>query len=33
MGFQIAGDESADKVLDDYPFALLLGMLLDHSIR
>jgi len=31
MAFQIAGDEAADKVLDDYPFALLLGMLLDQQ--
>jgi uncharacterized HhH-GPD family protein len=31
MGFQIAGDESADKVLDEYPFALVIGMMLDQQ--
>jgi uncharacterized HhH-GPD family protein len=31
MGFQITGDPSADAVLDEYPLALLLGMLLDQQ--
>ena len=31
MGFQITGDDAADKVLTDDPFALLLGMLLDQQ--
>jgi uncharacterized HhH-GPD family protein len=31
MGIQITGDEAADKVLTDDPFALLLGMLLDQQ--
>lgn len=31
MGFQIAGDESADQVLDEYPFALVIGMMLDQQ--
>lgn len=31
MGLQIAGDESADQVLDEYPFALLAGMMLDQQ--
>ena len=31
MGFQIAGDPAADKVLDDSPFALLVGMMLDQQ--
>ena len=31
MGFQIAGDEAADRVLDEQPFALLLGMMLDQQ--
>jgi hypothetical protein len=30
MAIQITGDETADKVLSDDPFALLLGMLLDQ---
>ncbi len=33
MGFQITGDPAADKVLDDSPFALLVGMMLDQRIR
>jgi hypothetical protein len=28
----IAQDEAADKVLSENPFALLAGMMLDHSI-
>ncbi len=31
MGFQICQDESADKVLDESPFALLIGMMLDQQ--
>jgi len=31
MGFQITGDPAADKVLDDSPFALLAGMMLDQQ--
>lgn len=31
MSIQITGDEAADKVLSDDPFALLLGMLLDQQ--
>ena len=31
MAIQITGDETADKVLSDDPFALLLGMLLDQQ--
>ena len=31
MAFNIAQDESADRVLDDNPFALLMGMLLDQQ--
>lgn len=31
MGFQIAGVEEADKVLDEHPFAVLLGMMLDQQ--
>lgn len=31
MGFQIAGDEAADKVLDEQPFAVLIGMMLDQQ--
>src|SRR5689334_728897 len=31
MGIQITGDDAADKVLTDDPFALLLGMLLDQQ--
>lgn len=30
MAIQITGDDAADKVLSDDPFALLLGMLLDQ---
>ena len=29
----ITGDPDTDKLLSDDPFALLVGMLLDHSIR
>lgn len=31
MGFQIANDPGADQVLDEYPFALVLGMMLDQQ--
>src|SRR6478752_9995625 len=31
MGIKITGDDAADKVLSDDPFALLLGMLLDQQ--
>jgi uncharacterized HhH-GPD family protein len=31
MGFHIAGDEAADKVLDEHPFAVLVGMMLDQQ--
>lgn len=31
MGFQIAGEPAADKVLDESPFALLAGMMLDQQ--
>jgi len=31
MAFGIANDAAADKVLDDYPFAPLIGMLLDQQ--
>lgn len=31
MGIQITGDDAADKVLSDDPFALLIGMLLDQQ--
>jgi uncharacterized HhH-GPD family protein len=31
MGIQITGDPAADKVLDDSPFALLIGMMLDQQ--
>jgi uncharacterized HhH-GPD family protein len=31
MSFQIAGEAEADKVLDEYPFALLVGMMLDQQ--
>ncbi len=31
MGFHIAGDAKSDVVLDDYPFALLAGMMLDQQ--
>lgn len=31
MGFHIAGDPAADTVLDDSPFALLVGMMLDQQ--
>ncbi len=31
MGFNITGDPAADKVLDDSPFALLAGMMLDQQ--
>lgn len=31
MGFHIAGDPAADKVLDDSAFALLVGMMLDQQ--
>jgi len=33
MAFQIAQDPAADQVLDDSPFALLLGMLLDQQYK
>jgi uncharacterized HhH-GPD family protein len=31
MGFHIAGDEAADQVLDEHPFAVLVGMMLDQQ--
>jgi uncharacterized HhH-GPD family protein len=31
MGFQIAGDADADRVLDEHPFAVLVGMMLDQQ--
>jgi uncharacterized HhH-GPD family protein len=31
MGLHITGDPAADKVLDDSPFALLVGMMLDQQ--
>jgi uncharacterized HhH-GPD family protein len=31
MGFQIAGDPAADAVLDEHPFALVVGMMLDQQ--
>jgi uncharacterized HhH-GPD family protein len=31
VSFQIAGDEAADKVLDEYPFAVVIGMMLDQQ--
>jgi uncharacterized HhH-GPD family protein len=31
MGFHIAGDEAADKVLDEHPFAIVIGMMLDQQ--
>ncbi len=31
MGFQIANEPAADQVLDEYPFALLIGMMLDQQ--
>jgi uncharacterized HhH-GPD family protein len=31
MSFQIAGDPEADKVLDEYPFAVVIGMMLDQQ--
>ena len=31
MGFQIANDPAADQVLDQYPFALVIGMMLDQQ--
>jgi len=31
MGFGIANDEAADKVLDEHPFAVLLGMMRDQQ--
>lgn len=31
MGFQITGDPAADKVLDESPFALVAGMMLDQQ--
>ncbi len=31
MGFQIANEPAADQVLDSYPFALLVGMMLDQQ--
>lgn len=31
MGYNITGDPAADKVLDDHPFGLLMGMLLDQQ--
>jgi uncharacterized HhH-GPD family protein len=31
MGFQIANDPAADQVLDEHPFALVVGMMLDQQ--
>lgn len=31
MGFQIANEPAADEVLDQYPFALVVGMMLDQQ--
>ena len=31
MGFQIAGEPAADEVLDECPFALVVGMMLDQQ--
>ncbi len=31
MGFQIAGEPEADRVLDEYPFAVVVGMMLDQQ--
>lgn len=31
MGFQIAGEPEADHVLDEYPFAVVVGMMLDQQ--
>jgi len=31
MAFQLTGDEQADRVLDEHPFALLVGMMLDQQ--
>lgn len=31
MGFQITNQPSADEVLDEYPFALVIGMMLDQQ--
>lgn len=31
MNFQIAGEPAADQVLDEYPFALVMGMMLDQQ--
>ncbi len=33
MTLWLTGDPDADRLLDSDPFALLVGMLLDHSIR
>ena len=31
MGFQIANEPAADQVLDEYPFAVVVGMMLDQQ--
>src|SRR3954454_8222785 len=31
MSFQIAGEPEADKVLDEYPLAVVMGMMLDQQ--
>ncbi|MDH4159796.1 MAG: Fe-S cluster assembly protein HesB [Actinomycetota bacterium] len=31
MGFQMTGEPAADQVLDEYPFALVVGMMLDQQ--
>src|SRR3954471_18931937 len=31
MGFQIANEPAADQVLDEHPFAVLVGMMLDQQ--
>ncbi|AEI12653.1 HhH-GPD family protein [Cellulomonas gilvus ATCC 13127] len=33
MGLQIANEPAADQVLDEHPFAVVAGMMLDQSIR
>jgi uncharacterized HhH-GPD family protein len=31
MGFQIANEPAADKILDEYPFSVVVGMMLDQQ--
>lgn len=33
MSFRVTGLPEADAVLDEQPFAVLAGMMLDHNIR